>query len=48
MENKEKWKMQKKIKILKEEIQNTFHLKEEKKNMCGDIRREKDRNCQNH
>lgn len=31
MENKEKWKMQKKVKILKEKIQSTFNLKEEEK-----------------
>lgn len=29
MKNKEKWKMQKKVKILKEGVQNTFNVKEE-------------------
>lgn len=41
MENKEKWKMQKKVKILKEEIQNTFNLKEEKKKYMGILEEKK-------
>lgn len=39
--------MQKKVKILKEGVQNTFNVKEEGGKICGNIRREKDRNFQN-